>query len=101
VSTGVKIILNSPAIIEPPAALTITGNFFVLSKESIKLRNIVLEKVSPKRDKGPYNNAGANPIFIKKIVTFIETTDSSLRIESFDCPFYCATISILIIHGCA
>lgn len=61
VSTGVKKILNSPATTEPPAALTITGNLRVLSKESIKARNKVLEKVSPNRDNGPYSKAGVSP----------------------------------------
>lgn len=60
-STGVKAIRKTPAIIDPPAALIITGNFLVDSKESINVKNRVLAKVSPNLDKGPYIKAGAKP----------------------------------------
>lgn len=61
VSIGVKKILKRPATMEPPAARTMTGSLRVDSKESISERKRVLEKVSPKRDKGPYRSAGPRP----------------------------------------
>lgn len=60
-SIGVKAIRKVPAITEPPAALIITGNSLVYSKESINVKKRVLANVSPNLDNGPCSNAGAKP----------------------------------------
>jgi hypothetical protein len=53
VSTGVRKILKVPAVKEPPAAFKAMGRSFVTSKELLRVRNNVFEKVSPNLDNGP------------------------------------------------
>lgn len=67
VSIGVRVILNKPAITDPPAALIMTGKFLVYSKLSISVRKRVLANVSPNLDAGPWISAGAIPKNIFKI----------------------------------
>lgn len=62
VSTGVKIILKSPAQTEAQAVFTPTGNVRVKSYELSIASIPEFAAVSPKRDIGPCTRAGPTPL---------------------------------------